>query len=66
MLHRFFMDQRLDAARGALSAELVDAAWTEGCTMSVDSAIAYVRQQLTLESMPLTGSNSQPGIAPNC
>jgi len=50
VLHRLFMDQRLDAARGALSAELVDAAWTDGCTMSVDAAIAYVRQQLILES----------------
>ena len=44
-IYRLHLERRLDAARGALGAELVDAAWTEGCAMSLDAAIAYVRQE---------------------
>ena len=46
-MDRFMTDRRLEAVRRVLGAERVDAAWTEGCAMSVDAAIAYVRQQLS-------------------
>ena len=47
-MDRLRMDRRLDAARSVVDAELVDAALRVGSTMSLDAALAYTRQQLSL------------------
>jgi predicted ATPase/DNA-binding XRE family transcriptional regulator len=45
-IYAYLNEQRLDSARRVLGVERFDVAWTEGCAMSLEAAVAYAHQQL--------------------